>query len=162
MPRLMRVAMTGLLVLIGAGRPMPTAPLVASLPQTRMIADASLMDVAVAVYDPVNPIIYYNPMLLQKFSPELDTFFLAHERAHITLGHTRASALRADPGSRDQLLQSKELEADCLAAQELGAARRDASLAAVRFFAHLGAKRFDSEHPSGTIRARQILACMPD
>ncbi|HTS88327.1 MAG TPA: hypothetical protein VMG41_07520 [Gemmatimonadales bacterium] len=158
MPRLLRVAVTGFLALIGAGHPMPTS---LATPATRMVADPSLRDVAVAVYDPLQPVIYFNPTLMQRFSPELDTFFMAHERAHITLRHTRAGALGADSGIRDRLLQSKELEADCLAAEELGAAHRAASLAAVRFFAHLGTQRLDAEHPPGALRARQILACMP-
>jgi hypothetical protein len=158
MHRVLRVALTACAALVGAGRPMP----VAEAPQpVAEIADASLRDVAVAVYDPVHPVIYYNPDLLQRFSPELRAFFMAHERAHIALRHTRAGALRGQPGTGDQALQAKELEADCQAARELGPARRNVSLAAVRFFTRLGNNRFDSEHPTGAQRAARILACMP-
>jgi hypothetical protein len=158
MPRLLRVAVTGFAALVGAGRPMPSDEVAAPVAE---IADASLRDVAVAVYDPVHPVIYYNPQLLHRFSPELGAFFMAHERAHIALRHTRAGALRGQPGTSDQQLQAKELEADCHAARALGAARRDASLAAVRFFTGLGNSSFDREHPTGTQRASRILLCMP-
>ena len=162
MPRLLRIAMIGLTALSGAARPVPSdepAALVES--RVREIADASLRDVAMAVYDPNHPIIYYNPLLLNRFSPELGAFFMAHEYAHIALRHTRSGALRSGAGSRDRVLQEKELEADCLAAFRLGGDRRDASLAAVRFFTRVGDTRFDSEHPSGTERAKRILSCMP-
>lgn len=160
MPRLLRVVVvTGFAALVGAGRPMPVEQPAAPVTE---IADASLRDVAVAIYDPVRPVIYYNPELLHRFSPELAAFFMAHERAHIALRHTRSGALRGGSGATDLQLQAKELEADCRAARELGAARRDASMAAVRFFTRLGNNRFDSEHPTGAQRASRILSCMPD
>jgi hypothetical protein len=162
MPRLLKVAVTGFAALVSAGRPAPTEVATDPTALVQEIADESLRDVAVAVYDPVHPVIYYSPSLMQRFSPELGAFFMAHEYAHIALKHTRASALGVDPMGRNRLLQSKELEADCMAAQRLAASRRDASLAAVRFFARLGSIQFDDEHPTGTERARQILACMPE
>lgn len=162
MPRLLTIAVTGLTVLFGAARPVPSNEAAAPVEnRVQEIADASLRDVAVAVYDAKHPVIYYNPQLLSRFSPELGAFFMAHEYAHIALKHTRSGALRGGPGSRNRLLQGKELEADCLAAFRLGGARRDASLAAVRFFTAVGDTRFDSEHPSGTERAKRILACIP-
>ena len=162
MPRLLRIAVTGLTALIGAAQPVPFNEAAAPIEsRVREIADATLRDVAVAVYDPERPIIYYNPQLLNRFSPELGAFFMAHEHAHIALRHTRSGALRSGAGSFNRLLQEKELEADCLAAFRLGADRRDASLAAVRFFTRLGDTRFDSEHPSGAERAKRILSCMP-
>jgi hypothetical protein len=162
MPRLLRIAVTGLTALFGAARPVPSDEAAAPVEsRVQEIADGSLRDVAVAVYDPAHPVIYYNPQLLRRFSPELGAFFMAHEHAHIALKHTRSGALRGGAGSRNRLLQSKELEADCLAAFRLGSDRRDASLAAVRFFTRLGDSRFDSEHPSGIERAKRILSCMP-
>jgi hypothetical protein len=165
MPRLLKVAVTGFAALLGAGQPVSTDVAYAN-PAARMVIlevpDESLRDVAVAVYDPVHPVIYYNPSLMQRFSPELGAFFMAHEHAHIALKHTRASALGADLAGRNRQLQGKELEADCLAARQLGSSRRDASLAAVRFFARLGTMQFDDEHPTGTERARKILSCMPE
>jgi Zn-dependent protease with chaperone function len=106
-------------------------------------------------------VIYYNPALMERFGPELAAFFMAHERAHIALKHTRSGALRADPTQRDRMLQQKELEADCRAARSLGAEGRYASLAAVRFFSKQGGHSYDAEHPSGTRRAQKILSCMP-
>jgi len=160
MPRLWRLAVTGLAALLGAGHPVPAD--VATDPAVQEIADVSLRDVAVAVYDPVHPVIYYNPVLMDRFSPELDSFFMAHEHAHIALRHTRSSALRTEPGRRSRVLQDKELEADCLAARRLGSAQRSATLAAVRFFSRMGNTQFDAEHPTGTERARQILLCMAE
>jgi Zn-dependent protease with chaperone function len=159
MQRLLSIAVTGFAALMSAGRPVPAAPAEARVQE---IADVSLRDVAVAVYDPVRPVIYFNPDLMDRFSPELGAFFMAHEYAHIALRHTRASALRAEVGNPSQVLQGKELEADCLAAKRLGSAHRDASLAAVRFFSRMGNTQFDTEHPTGTQRARRILACMPE
>jgi Zn-dependent protease with chaperone function len=158
---MLSVAMAGFTALAGAGTD-SRATAAHPAPQVREIADATLRDVAVAVYDPAHPVIYYNPRLMEKFTPDLRAFFLAHEHAHIELRHTRASALRADPAQRDELLQGKELEADCLAARRLGTAGRASALAAVRFFARLGSQRYDSEHPTGRDRAVRILACMPE
>jgi hypothetical protein len=160
MSKLLHVAITGAAALLSTGSmaPVEAKP---EAPVIREIANASLRDVAVAVYDPAHPVIYYNPKLMQRFGPEMKAFFMAHERAHIELRHTRASALRAEPGQRDSLLQAKELEADCLAARRLGREHSGASMAAVHFFARLGGMHFDSEHPPGSVRAAQILACMP-
>jgi putative metallopeptidase-like protein len=159
MHRLLAVVGTGLSAVMIAGRPVPAAAPAA--PQVREIADLSLRDVAVAVYDSVHPVIYYNPTLMRQFGPDLAIFFMAHEHAHIALRHTRSGALRSDPPQRDRLLQQKELEADCLAARQLGQDGRDGSLAAVRFFSRLGDRSFDAEHPTGTTRAAKILSCMP-
>jgi hypothetical protein len=154
-------AVTMLAVLISADGTAHREPTTPAEPRVRMIADVMLRDVAVAVYDSVRAVIYYNPRFMQQFSQDLQTFFLAHEYAHIELKHTRSSALRADAGTRGRLLQSKELAADCLAVTRLGARGRTVSLAAMRFFAHLGATRYDDEHPTGTARARNILECIP-
>ena len=159
MNRLLTVVVTGLAALSSAGRPVP--PSRPAAPQVREIADVSLRDVAVAVYDSVHPVIYYNPTLMREFGPDLAMFFMAHEHSHIALKHTRSGALRSDPSQRNRLLQQKELEADCMAARTLGNADRDASLAAVRFFSRLGDRSFDTEHPTGTARAANILSCMP-
>jgi hypothetical protein len=161
MTKLLTVVATGLAALMSAGRPVPSAPAAAPVPLVREIADLSLRDVAVAVYDSVRPVIYYNPTLMQQFGPDLAAFFMAHEYAHIGLKHTRSGALRADPSQRDRMLQQKELEADCLAARRLSVAGRESSLAAVRFFSRLGDRSFDNEHPTGTDRAVKILSCMP-
>lgn len=163
MPRLVSVAMTAFAALLGAGYTAHT-DVTTGLPKPKVqeIADATLRDVAVAVYDSLHPVIYYNPRHMKRFGPDLQAFFMAHEYAHITLKHTRSGALRTELGARDQLLQAKELEADCLAAKRLGSDGRKASLAAVRFFGRLGSTQFDTEHPTGSLRARNILDCIPE
>lgn len=160
--KMLSVAATGLAALVGAASPVPAPAPVPAAPHVREIADVTLRDVAVALYHPERPVIYYNPRLMGQLGPELTAFFMAHEHAHIALRHTRAGALRSDPSQRDRMLRTKELEADCLAARSLGTARRSASLAAARFFARLGNTSFDSEHPYGSTRAARILACMPE
>jgi hypothetical protein len=161
MIRVASAAVTTLAVLIGTdAAPLRDLTTPAPGPHVRMIADVMLRDVAVAVYDPVRPVVYYNPRSMQQFSPDLQAFFLAHEYAHIELKHTRSSALRADMGTRGRLLQAKELAADCLAVTRLGASGRKVSMAAMRFFARLGTTQFDDEHPTGTARARNILDCI--
>jgi hypothetical protein len=162
MSKLLHVALMGAaaMLTVGGAAPRPeAAPVVA--PVVREVADPYLRDVAVAVYDSAKSVIYYNPVVLQRFSPDLQAFFMAHERAHIALRHTRASALRAEAGQRDSLLQLKELEADCLAAQTLEPGHHAAAMAAVHFFSRLGSRHFDNEHPPGTRRAARILACLP-
>ncbi len=157
MRRLWGVAITGLAVL-NTGGPSAAARNAAAV---REIADVNLRDVAVAVYDSTQSVIYFNPTLMSRLGDNLTTFFMAHEHAHIALQHTRSGALLADPDTRDLLLQQKELEADCRAARALGRNGREATMAAVRFFSQLGDRSFDTEHPTGTARAAKILSCMP-
>jgi hypothetical protein len=161
MSKLLHAAITSAAALLSTGSVTPAETARPEAPAVREIADVSLRDVAVAVYDPAHPVIYYNPKLMDRFGPEMQAFFMAHERAHIELRHTRSSALRAEPGIRDSLLQAKELEADCLAARRLGRDQASASMAAVHFFARLGERHFDNEHPPGSSRAARILSCMP-
>jgi Zn-dependent peptidase ImmA (M78 family) len=130
------------------------------LPAATLVADASLRDVAVAVYDSARPVIYYNPVVITRLGPALGTFFLAHEYGHIAYGHTRSSALRAEASVRDSLLQEKELEADCYAARMLAGRDPAAVEAAVEFFSRVGEFSYDSEHPSGTRRAARIRGCL--
>jgi hypothetical protein len=158
MPRIFNLAVAGLATLIGASTDAPVRAVAA--PMVAEIADSTLRDVAVAVYSPNSPRIYYNPLLMQRFTPGLQRFFLAHEYAHIALRHTRSSALRAEAGEQDRLLQQKELEADCHAAARLGTSEPEVALEAARFFAGMGSRRFDTEHPTGAQRAARILSCL--
>ena len=159
MTRGLGVVIAGVAVLVSGAKDERPAPVEA--PQVRQIADVTLRDVAVAVYDPEHPVIYYNPVLLGRLGPELTTFFLAHEQAHIALRHTRSGALGTGVDQRNRVLQQKELAADCLAARTLGDARRAVSQAAARFFSRMGTKQFDNEHPTGAARAANILSCLP-
>jgi hypothetical protein len=158
--KLIGLALTGLLSLAYAGSVDP-----AEYPDPEaavtIIATDTLRDVAVAVYDRQHPMIYVNPIRMQRFGQQLGDFFLAHEFGHIHFHHTRANALNADRQKRDALMQSRELEADCYAAATLGRSDRRAVLEAARFFGQLGPYRFDRDHPSGSQRAARILACLP-
>ena len=147
---------TSLLFRTGEVAPSPSA--------TRMVSfvvSPSLKDVAVAVYDSERPVIFYNPALMGGFTPEMRTFFFAHEYGHLAFHHTRAAVLRLPPAGRDSLLQKRELEADCFAARELASIARAAVNAAARFFSRIGSRQTDHEHPTGAQRAARILACLP-
>ncbi len=151
--------LVGLTAFVGTESRVPDA---GGVPATVIeIATDSLRDVAVAVYSPRHPIIYYNPTLMQKLGPLLSAFFMAHEYGHIVHHDTRANALSAGRSARDSLLQLRELEADCYAAMTLAASSRPAVDAAIRFFSRMGPFRYDAEHPTGAQRASRILSCLP-
>jgi hypothetical protein len=159
MTRALGVVMAGVAVLLSGAKDERPAPVEA--PPIRQIADVTLRDVAVAVYDAKNPVIYYNPVLLGRLGPELTQFFMAHEHAHIALKHTRSGALGTGVDQRNRALQQKELAADCLATRTLGPEHRAAAEAAARFFSRMGTRQFDNEHPTGSARAANILSCLP-
>jgi hypothetical protein len=131
------------------------------IPGVQEIASDTLEDFAVAAVDMVTPVIYYNPVMTQRYGPQLTAFFLAHEYGHIYFHHTRAGITELPEGVRDSLLRVQELQADCYAAAVATRSGREASQAALRFFTRLGPFRFDSEHPTGAQRAARILSCYP-
>ena len=113
------------------------AQAVQRLMDVRQIATDTLHDLAVAAFENGRPVIYYNPVLMQRVGPELESYFFAHEYGHIRYGHTGSA------------LTSTESDPAAVAA-------------AIRFFNRLGPFRFDAWHPSGAQRAAKILACLPD
>jgi hypothetical protein len=123
----------------------------------REVADSSLQDVAVAVADPADPVIYYNPRLMTRFGPNLSAFVLAHEYGHIRFGHRRVSSRVAD---RAALMQQYELEADCYAARMLSRVKPEAAAVAIEFFTKMGDFRYDEDHPTGDERAARITQCL--
>lgn len=134
------------------GRSQDAAPVVS----VREVADSSLQDVAVAVADPLDPVIYYNPRLMTRFGPNLSAFVLAHEYGHISYGHRRVPARVAD---RAALMRQFELEADCYAARMLAQVKPVAAQVAIEFFTKMGDFRYDEDHPTGEERAARIAAC---
>ena len=129
-------------------------------PNIRTVASETLTDLAVAFADSSDPVVYYNPRLMARYGPEISAFVLAHEYAHIQLGHRRPATASAGP--REPLergLQGWELAADCLAAAKLVRERPSALRAAIGLFERMGPDRVDREHPSGSARAAQLTAC---
>jgi hypothetical protein len=134
--------------------------LASKLPHIRTVPSDTLTDLAVSFADPDDPVIYYNPRLLERFGPEITAFVLAHERAHIRLGHRRPTPLTVGTAEAlERLLQSWELDADCLAAVWLARERPSALEAATTLFQRMGSGRVDREHPRGSARAAQLQAC---
>jgi hypothetical protein len=125
------------------------------------VASDSIQDIAVAAVDLPSPVIYYNPAMARRYGPLLTRFFLAHEYGHIQHRHTRTGIADLAEATRDSIFRAQELEADCYAASLPGDPARDATEAALRFFARLGPFRFDAEHPTGAQRAARILMCLP-
>jgi hypothetical protein len=131
------------------------------LPGVEEVASDSIGDIAVAAVDLPRPVIYYNPVMVRRYGPLLTRFFLAHEYGHIDHRHTRTGLSDLPDATRDSILRSQELEADCYAAGLPGDTARAATEAALRFFSRLGPFRFDAEHPTGAQRAARILMCLP-
>jgi hypothetical protein len=137
------------------------AQAVQRLMDVRQVATDTLHDVAVTAFENGRFVIYYNPVLMQRVGPELETFFFAHEYGHVHYGHT-GSALTAGEGDLGALRVRQELQADCYAARTLGEDQPETLNAAIRFFNRMGPFRFDAWHPSGAQRAAKILSCLPD
>lgn len=137
----------------------------APLPDTavlREVATDTLHDVALMRMEGGRPVIYYNPVLLQRLGPDLSRFFMAHERGHVEAGHGSGSALAGPVFHGTAVRLKQELEADCWATRTLAAAGdRDAIEAATEFFLKIGQRRHDLLHPTGAQRAAKILACEP-
>lgn len=133
---------------LGAGR--PTVPLV---------ANPSLADAAIAVADPFQPVIYYNPGLLRSLGHDFAAFLLAHEEGHIHHGHRLPAPGLLSKTEIHAVLRGYEREADCYAARRLAPDHREAVLAAAAYFRRLGTKRGDDVHPTGRERAETIMAC---
>jgi len=130
--------------------------------RVREVPDSNLRDVAVAVADPGHPVIYYNPRLMERFGPSLSAFVLAHEYGHIRFGHRRIPAGRHVNFDRDSVLRNYELQADCYAAQVLVRVKPADLRVAIEFFRKMGNFRYDTEHPTGFERAREIQSCMTE
>jgi len=124
----------------------------------RTVPSETLSDLAVAFADPLDPVIYYNPRLMKQFGAEMTAFVLAHEYAHIELGHRRPAAA-VTREALERLLQGWELDADCLAAVRLARERPAALHAATSLFQAMGSDRVDREHPAGSARAARLTAC---
>jgi hypothetical protein len=131
------------------------------LPGVEEVASDTIGDIAVAAVELPHPVIFYNPGMTRRYGPLLTRFFIAHEYGHIFLRHTRAEVNALPEPARDSAFQANELDADCYAASQVDPSAREATEAAVRFFARLGPFRFDAEHPTGAQRAARILTCLP-
>jgi hypothetical protein len=130
------------------------------LVDVREVATDTLRDVALVAYELGRPVIYYNPVLMQRIGPQLADFFIAHEYGHVAYGHSGAALTLGgdDVGSRRQ---RQELEADCYATATLAERNPQSVAAALQFFTRLGPFRFDNLHPTGAQRAAKILASLP-
>ncbi len=148
--------------------PLPAGELVTASAQEargdtaiREVASDTLHDVALVREEGGRPVIYYNPVLLDRLGADLTRYFMMHERGHVAFGHT-GSALAGPNFSGNSLRLRQELEADCWATTELLERGDTAAVeAATEFFLQLGKRRHDALHPTGAQRAAKILACTP-
>jgi hypothetical protein len=147
---------TWLMIAVAPGALLAQAP---PRPTIRLVAVPDLRDAAVAVADPHQPVIYYNPQALVEMGPELAAFLMAHERGHIARGHQRPAPGILSLTAEQALLRRYEEEADCWATATLSETSPAAVLAAIRYFRNVGHRRADLEHPTGTERAAAIGAC---
>jgi hypothetical protein len=130
------------------------------LVDVREVATDTLRDVAIVTYERGRPVIYYNPVLMQRVGPNLADFFMAHEYGHVAHGDAGA-ALTLGGTDVGAIRQRQELAADCYATVALAERNGTAVAAALQFFTRLGPFRFDNLHPTGAQRAAKILACIP-
>jgi Zn-dependent protease with chaperone function len=151
------IAVSAVLLLAASPQGARAAQLLIDL---RQVAVDTLSDVAMAAIVDGRPVIYFNPGLLQRLGPLMTEFFFAHEYGHIHDGHTGGAL--AEGGELSLTRQRQELEADCYAAELLGATDPEAVQAALRFFTGMGPYRYDIYHPTGSQRAAKILACLPE
>lgn len=124
---------------VGTGYPVPS------------IANYNINDIAMAGIANGQPVIYYNPNILNMMSPPTQFFFYFHECAHHVLGHTIGYS---HPLSREQ-------EADCWAIRQLvGSGRFGAGEvnAVQRDLANFG--RGDWSHLPGPQRAINLQWCL--
>ncbi|MGH7515877.1 MAG: hypothetical protein ACREOC_00190 [Gemmatimonadales bacterium] len=152
------LVLTAIIALHAAG--VGSAAAAQRLVDVREIPTDTLRDVAVVAYEQGRPVIYYNPVLMQRVGPQLADFFMAHEYGHIAYGHSGA-ALTLGGTDVGTVRQQQELEADCYATSALAERNGAAVATALQFFTRLGPFRFDNLHPTGAQRAAKILACIP-
>lgn len=131
------------------------------IPGVVEVPSERISDVAVAVVDLPDSVIYYSPSRIQAYGALLSRFMIAHEYGHFARGHSRLKLAALQAYQRDSVLRLQELEADCYAASLPGNDARAATEMAIRFFTRLGPFTFDSEHPTGAQRVAQILECLP-
>lgn len=129
----------------------------APIPQIRQIPVPYLQDVAMASFDGMGPVIYYNPYIIDQSPPLLRKFFLLHETGHHVLNHIQQSMFTYDPYSRAWVQQDLEKQADCYAAKNLSAPERQ--MIAQWFAMTQGLMRPDWFHPTGYERAQVLLTC---
>ena len=139
----------------------PAAAQVPGVARVRHVPDRSLNDAALAVADARDPVVYYNPTLLNRFGPDLAAFVMAHEYGHIAHGHVRVRQPRGSTAP-SEIMQRYELEADCYAARMLSESNPAAVKAAISYFDRMGERQVDDDHPTGNARAAELRRCLPD
>ena len=155
---LLRSGVTILMVALGSVPGMLRAQ--EPLTDVRLVATDTLHDVALTVRRLGRPVIYYNPALIERVGPLLRDFFIAHEYGHVFHHHV-GGALASRDSTVAEIRQRQELEADCYAAVRLARSSRASVEAAVQFFTRMGLFSHDRYHPSGSRRAANLLACLP-
>lgn len=108
-----------------------------------------LNDIAMATIQGGMPIVFYNPLVLQRLPPVVHRFFYAHECAHHQLGHVVFG----------QIAMAAEQAADCWAAHAMkasGASEADFMVIGQAISTAQG----DWTHLPGPQRAINLSACL--
>jgi hypothetical protein len=78
---------------------------------------APIPDIAIASFDQLGPIIYYNPQIVQRVGPAISAFMRAHEYGHHALGHLQRSLFVINPYTRILMAREAEIAADKFATE---------------------------------------------
>ena len=126
-----------------------------ALAQIREIPNPNLPDIAMATFDRMGPVIYFNPIIAQRVGPHVAEFFRAHEYGHHNLNHIQRGMM-TDPFSRRWVRRGLEKEADIWATQTLFQQGNTMAIeAAVRSF-RSGTMQPSPNHPHPIQRASYI------
>ncbi len=83
----------------------------------REIPVPNLPDIAIASFDALGPVIYYNPYLVRLHGPNFAMFTRAHEYGHHYLQHAQKRMFVKNPYIIFQYMRSQEIEADLFAVE---------------------------------------------
>ena len=138
----------------------------------QIVVDLSIEHVAEGVRDVEKPFVRYNPILMQRVSPDLALFAILHEQAHIVLGHasnaldrdtlvvpdSTASALQVN-GTKRLDKRSLELAADCAVARRVATRSKALLESLIQRFSEMPDDDTGDGYPSPKERAETLKRC---
>jgi hypothetical protein len=118
---------------------------------------APINDMAIASYDQLGPVIYYNADIVRRSDPAVVLFIYAHEYGHHMLGHITRSMFVRNPYYNVLLGQDAEMKADDFATDYW--LRHDPRVLerTVAFLSSPAGNMGDSTHLPTAVRAQRII-----